>query len=111
MSRRIDEIAVEALRAAVAWEPNAKLLGDVTAVELARLALPHITQCPACGSEAWVNIDCPLCVAVGGLESPDDGPVTDRGMRARAAQAIRDAAQELDLASAELSSYADRLET
>lgn len=67
MKRTTEEIAIELLKYAVSWDPPARVLGNVTAEELARLAAPLITSCPNCGAEAWVNIDCPLCLVVGAL--------------------------------------------
>jgi hypothetical protein len=66
--RTMEQIAVDALKCAISWEPGARLLGNVTAQEVARLAAPHIDTCPKCGATAWVNIDCDLCRAVGVLE-------------------------------------------
>lgn len=53
--------AVEALKCCLAWEPDARILGNVRAVELAAILVDLINTCPKCGSTAWVNIDCDLC--------------------------------------------------
>jgi hypothetical protein len=72
VSRRSrEEIAHDVLECALAWEPSARLLGDATAVEVARLAASIITSCPRCGSEPWVNIDCGLCILVGMLDAEE----------------------------------------
>jgi len=60
---------VAMLQCGLAWEPEARLIGNVTARDVAKVAALTMTQCPACGSEAWVNIDCGLCVVVGELLS------------------------------------------
>ena len=64
---------VAMLQCALAWEPDARLIGNVTALDVAKVAALTMTQCPACGSEAWVNIDCNVCRVVGPLmpESED----------------------------------------
>ena len=61
--------AVEILRCALGWEPEARILENVRACEVARLAANAIMTCPACGAEAWVNIDCETCLVVGKLVS------------------------------------------
>ncbi len=53
--------AVEILKCAFAWEPEARILGEVRAADIAALAAHLVDTCPRCGSTAWVNIDCPLC--------------------------------------------------
>lgn len=70
-ARALESVAVDVLRCALAWQPDARLVGDVTALDVARLAASAITACPKCGSEPWVNIDCNLCRVVGALE--DEG--------------------------------------
>jgi hypothetical protein len=67
VKRTTEEIAVELLKCAVGWEPTARLLGNVTAAELATVAAHHILTCPNCGAEAWVNLDCALCCSVSAL--------------------------------------------
>lgn len=62
-----EKVAELVLRAALAWEPDARIVGDVMAVELALLAAGQVTTCPKCGSEAWCNIDCDLCLVCASL--------------------------------------------
>lgn len=64
MSERVDSIesvAGEMLKCALAWEPGARLIGNVRAEDIARVCIAAIATCPKCGSAAWVNIDCDLC--------------------------------------------------
>lgn len=77
----IESVAAEILRCAVSWEPNVCLLGNVRAVDVARAVQQHVTCCPSCGAEPWVNIDCRLCRALAGadetsarLAKPDHAP-------------------------------------
>jgi hypothetical protein len=77
MKRTAEEVAVELLKCAVGWEPSARLLGTVTAAEIATVAAHHILTCPSCGAEAWVNIDCELCCAVAALGGDDDSLSSD----------------------------------
>ncbi len=65
-----ERVAVDVLKCALSWDPEVRLLGNVTAREIAALAAKAITTCPKCGAEAWVNIDCDLCLMVAQLESP-----------------------------------------
>lgn len=67
--RHPEKVAALVLEAALTWEPGARLVGDVMAVELARLAAGQVTTCPHCDSEAWVNIDCDMCLACAALIS------------------------------------------
>jgi hypothetical protein len=69
MSRSIEQIAADVLRCVTSGDTEARLIGDIRATELARLAASHITSCPSCGAEPWVNIDCSLCVAMTALEA------------------------------------------
>lgn len=57
----LEQIAVETLKCALSWAPDARLVGNVKASELATLAAHIIDTCPQCGATAWVNIDCTLC--------------------------------------------------
>ena len=59
--RSREQVATELLRCAVAWEPGARVLGNVTAHELAAYVICDFTSCPLCGAEPWVDIDCELC--------------------------------------------------
>lgn len=55
-------VARELLQCALSWEPGVRLLGNVTARDIAALAARAIITCPKCGAEAWANIDCDLCL-------------------------------------------------
>ena len=59
--RNLEQIAAELLRLACEREVTSAMVGDVTAMEVARLAVHAITSCPACGAEPGVNIDCRIC--------------------------------------------------
>lgn len=72
MKRSIEQISVDVLKCAVGWEPEAKLIGNVSALEVARLAIPNIDSCPKCGATAWVNIDCDLCMMVGVIQNAEE---------------------------------------
>lgn len=71
--RTPEAIALDVLQFAIAQEPNLRVIGNVTAREIAVLAVRSITTCPKCGAEAWVNIDCDLCLAAWVLRHPEDG--------------------------------------
>lgn len=60
--------AIELLNTAIHWERDARLIGNLRACEIAALAASIITCCPKCGAEAWVDIDCDLCLAMSELE-------------------------------------------
>jgi hypothetical protein len=66
--RDTETVAGELLRCSLSWEPNACLVGNVMAAEVAALASRHITSCPKCGAEPWVNIDCDLCLIAHALQ-------------------------------------------
>jgi hypothetical protein len=72
MARTLADIAIDTLRCAFTWEPEAKLVGNVRADELALLAATVIDRttmnCPCCGAEPWCDIDCPVCCAISELE-------------------------------------------
>ena len=70
--RDLEKIAVDALKCAISWEPDACLIGNVTARETAYLASRSIMTCPKCGAEAFVNIDCNLCNAIEAIEKEVD---------------------------------------
>ncbi len=40
--RSLEEISVDVLKCALSWEPKAKILGNVSAEEIVRLAYHHI---------------------------------------------------------------------
>lgn len=63
--RTTEAIALDALRCAISHEPDSRLIGNVTAAEVVRLCAREVMTCPKCGAEAWVNIDCDLCLIVG----------------------------------------------
>lgn len=72
MKRDIKQISVDVLQCAIGWDPQAKLIGNVSALELARLAIPNIDSCPKCGAIAWVSIDCDLCMMVGVIQDTEE---------------------------------------
>lgn len=78
--KNVEQIAGELLKCALSWDPDACILGNVTAREIAKLAASQITSCPLCGAEPWVNIDCGLCLIVPLLDAP--GTETDEDVRA-----------------------------
>lgn len=57
----IEHTATELLQQVVDRDPSERVVGDVTASELAFLAAFLIDTCPRCGSLAWRNTDCELC--------------------------------------------------
>lgn len=67
-NRGLEEIAADVLRCALSWDPNVRLIGNVSAYELMRLVASTITACPKCGASAWVNIDCDLCMLLSNHE-------------------------------------------
>ena len=71
--RTNEQIAYEVLCCAIAHEPASKIVGNVSAMELAKIAAAQITACPKCGAEAWCNIDCDLCGVCSALEVHGDG--------------------------------------
>lgn len=55
--------AIELFRCAIAHAEDSRLVGNIRAFDLAKLAASSITSCcPQCGAEPWVNIDCDLCL-------------------------------------------------
>jgi hypothetical protein len=66
-------IALAILKRALSVKPDACLVGDVMACELAMLAAWHVPQCPKCGAEAWCNIDCDLCALCSELTGGENG--------------------------------------
>lgn len=68
--RSYNEIATDLLRCALTWEKDAKIIGNITAEELAKLAAADLGTCPTCGERAWVNVvDCTLCQICADLEN------------------------------------------
>lgn len=64
-------IAEEMLACALKWDPDARPLGNIKAVEIVALAGSKLLLCPKCGAEAWVNTDCDLCELIGKLLGKD----------------------------------------
>jgi hypothetical protein len=63
----LEAIATDMLKCAIGWDPAAKVIGNVSAADVARVAAHVIGTCPKCGATAWVNIDCDLCNVCHGL--------------------------------------------
>lgn len=63
-----EQLAVKVLKATVKHPPSAILYGDVTAMDLVRLALSHITHCPECGESPSIDSGCPVCMTVSFIE-------------------------------------------
>lgn len=66
MSRSVEEIADDLLAAALSWEPHARVIGNVTALEVTRLVAPLATSCPACCATPGMNDECRACLQVSG---------------------------------------------
>lgn len=66
--RTLEQIAIDVLCCVTSWDPGVRIFGNVTARELATLAIEHIMTCPKCGAEAWCDIDCTLCIAMSTME-------------------------------------------
>ena len=49
-----ETIACDVLACALAHDPDVRLIGNVTAAEVAALAARHVMTCPHCVAEAWV---------------------------------------------------------
>lgn len=65
--RTREQIAIDVLQASIAWEPEVRVVANVTASELAALAAAAVDTCPSCGATAFVNIDCDLCLVCSAL--------------------------------------------
>ena len=72
MSREHD-IAERILKCTLQIYPPPVVIGDVTSLELAYLASKTFTTCPACGAEAWCDIDCKVCQVVSDIETIVEG--------------------------------------
>lgn len=72
--RGLEEIAAEVLRCALAWDRESRIVGNVRADELAKLAASRLSACPLCGSEPWCDIDCSVCAVMSALEAQDGEP-------------------------------------
>lgn len=72
--KSIEQIAIELLRHCVTHGILMPLpiLGGLTALDLASLAVSQIDTCPKCGATAWVNIDCELCAVGAAIEGASD---------------------------------------
>lgn len=64
-----ETIARDVLASALAHEPDVRLIANVTAAEVAALVARAVMTCPACGTEAWCNIDCDTCLICSALVS------------------------------------------
>ncbi len=71
-SDTLESVAVETLKCCLSWEPEARLIGNVRAFDLARLAVTHLTSCPACGADPGCDIDCALCAQIYALDMDGD---------------------------------------
>jgi len=49
------------------YTPESVVIYDITAIEIVAVAASVLSQCPSCGAEAWVNIDCELCMICSGI--------------------------------------------
>lgn len=65
-----EALAFEVMKCTITHEPEAKLLGNISAQETMYLMSLIITACPKCGSEAWVNVDCNMCLLCTSLSNP-----------------------------------------
>lgn len=63
--------AGELLMCALAWDKDARLVGNITAHQVAVVAAVALDAnndaCPKCGSEPTCNIDCEVCNVVADL--------------------------------------------
>lgn len=66
-----EAVAAKVLEAALSWQPDACLVGNVMACELAALAASAIDYCPRCGAGGWCGVDCDLCIAHSRLMAGD----------------------------------------
>lgn len=70
---REDDIAERLLKATLRNEPEGIAIGDVTNFEIAYLASKRLISCPACGAEAWCDIDCHVCQVVSDIQCVVEG--------------------------------------
>lgn len=56
-----ERTAGQLLDEAIKHAPETKLLGDVTAGDVAGIAAFIIDTCPRCSCPAWTNKECDLC--------------------------------------------------
>ena len=76
---REDDIAERLLKATLQNEAEGIAVGDVTNLELAYFASKQLISCPACGAEAWCDIDCRVCQVVSDIQGVVEGE--NRGER------------------------------
>ena len=62
------DIAERLLKSALKKDPEEVAFGEVKVFEMAYFASKFFTSCPACGAEAWVDIDCRVCRIVSGIQ-------------------------------------------
>lgn len=72
-----EKTAVALLKHVLEKPPTSLVVPDVSAIEVALLVAPLIHVCPACGAEAWCNIDCRLCNACSSFRDLIDGVQVD----------------------------------
>lgn len=65
--RAMDAVASAVLKYCTSIAPDDVVFGDIQAAEIVALAASTLNQCPYCGAEAWVNIDCDACLVVSAL--------------------------------------------
>jgi hypothetical protein len=57
-----EKTAIKILKHALSNAPDAQLIADITAHEIAAFVARYIITCPKCGATAWCDIDCDLCL-------------------------------------------------
>lgn len=63
--RSREEIASDVFKSAIAWDGKMRIIGNVTARELAMLAAAALDDCPACGMCAGIGSpECATCCAI-----------------------------------------------
>jgi len=63
--RSREEIASDLFKSAITWNGNARIIGNVTARELAMLAVVALDDCPECGRCAGIGSpECATCCAI-----------------------------------------------
>lgn len=56
-----EQICIELLNFAMKFEAKEKIVGEITALELASVIIPYISTCPICNTENFENKSCWLC--------------------------------------------------
>ena len=69
-----EQVAKDLLECALSCEPYARLIGNVTAYDIAALAASCLTSCPKCIAEPGCNIDCDLCDVIHVLKHVGGAP-------------------------------------